>query len=179
MKTDDLLRNAEEAALRDSQNLNQLAQMPPNDLYAALAHRTIAVANQVAPPQAQDNDDNLRAVSVPLIMSFGTPLDTESLTRDAIAVELGKRIFWRWSQTLHDFACEPSKADADLARRLLDSVTGRGNGTAIVAAVLAGYFAVNAGVAAVVAALITKLIWAPAADEVCKAWTEQLRKGQS
>ena len=45
-----------------------------------------------------------------------------------------------------------------------------GGGTALVAAVLVGYFGVYPSVAAVIAALLIKLIVAPAAEEACQTW---------
>ena len=173
MAVDEIYRTAELRAKQQSKILNQLVRTPEADLYAALAFRAKQIPAEVSP--VEDLDDSMRT-ALAFSGSFGVALDPDSLTRDKATVELGKRIFQRWSRTLHDFACKPTREDAKLSRRLLTAITGHSNGTAIIAAVLAGTFAVSAPVAAIIAALVTKLVVAPAAEEVCKEWSKALKK---
>jgi hypothetical protein len=90
------------------------------------------------------------------------------------AVELGKKIFARWNRTLNEFACKPNSEDANLQNQLIGALTGKEGGTAVIAGLMITSFGASPAVAAVVAALLVKLVLAPAAKEVCNAWSDAL-----
>ena len=87
---------------------------------------------------------------------------------------LGNRIFLRWAQAAHDFACAPNADDKGLADKLKFALTGQAGGVAMIAGVIVGAFGISPVTAALIAALLVKLIIAPTADEVCKTWAAAL-----
>lgn len=168
---------AAEQLARSSRALNDLARRGDSDLYALLATHVECTCY----PPVERADLALRARDQYVYLSSGkesapNPFDQEydpdRFPRSARLVELGHRVFWRWNQTLHSFACSPTNADREMKRSLLEALTGQGGGAAIIAAVLVASFGVNAAVAAAVATLMVRLIFLPAADESCKLWSE-------
>jgi hypothetical protein len=114
----------------------------------------------------RDTDGNLRGV-LP---------SSDDLVRSGAAVALGKKIFTRWSKAFHDFLCAPSQDDKDLRDRVLQAIFDKKTGgTAIVAGALVAAFALSPITAGLIAALIMRLIVAPAADGICEAWTDSLQ----
>jgi hypothetical protein len=104
-------------------------------------------------------------------LSFDAPVDKDDLVRGPELFELGQRIFWRWSGTLHRFICSPSGDDADVKSQLLEAIGSKGGGlTALTAGILVSSFGVSPAIAAVVAALLLKLVFQPAGDEICEFW---------
>jgi hypothetical protein len=163
MDSDELLRAAAQKqtdlANNEAKRLDALLNQREPDLYSLLAARiTEPVAGSAA---ANDR--------------FRGRIDLDELDRSTAAVELGKRIFARWSRALHDFLCSPSTEDKNLRDDMLQAIFSKqGGGVAIIAGGLVATFGASPAIAAVVAALLVKLIMAPAVDEVCKAWAETL-----
>jgi hypothetical protein len=103
------------------------------------------------------------------------PIDRDGLPRDSAAIAVGRRILARWSRTMHDFLCKSGGDEEDLRERLFNAITGRdGGATALLAGTLVAAFGASPGVAAIVAALLMKLVIAPAQDELCQAWAAAL-----
>jgi len=94
------------------------------------------------------------------------------------ARELGKRIYSRWSRTLHDFLCAPSTEDKDLTDKVWAALAKQGGAVAALSAVLVSAFGLAPATAAIVAALVMKLVVTPAGNEVCKFWSEKLEAAQ-
>ncbi|KAA1054454.1 hypothetical protein [Azospirillum argentinense] len=170
MDHDDLLRSAVATSMRAKRALDDLQDQSPDDLYRSLAAQ-VAAASSEAPSsasfvptgQAQISDDDLRR---------GPQADDLRRGQD---IELGKRIFQRWNRTLHEFVCKPNTADQDLRAKLVGALTGtEGGGVALVAGILVAAFGASPAVAAIVAALLIKLVVAPAADEICQVWAAAL-----
>ncbi len=89
--------------------------------------------------------------------------------------ELGRRVLRRWNRELYRVACGGESEDGKDRESILKAL-GIGDvalGGAI-AAVLIGSFGVAPAVATVVGALIVKRLGAPAADEICKFWSESI-----
>ena len=154
---DDLFRSAEISWQESSTQLEVFARVPIADLYAALVSRV------------QDEATGKKLHSEQRV-------NFEELERGSSEAELGKRIFRRWSKALHDFTCSSSMDEKDVRDRLINAISGKeGGGVALIAATLVGAFGVSPAVAAVIAALVSRLIIAPAADEVCQAWAKSLQ----
>ena len=106
---------------------------------------------------------------------YRSSVDPDDLQRGPAASELGRRIFLRWSHALHDFTCKPREEDKALQEQIIQAIFDKnGGGVALLAAGLVTAFGVSPAISAVVAALIVKLIVAPAMDELCKVWDEQI-----
>jgi hypothetical protein len=177
-QSDELLRSVEESLQSESHNLDALVEISVDDLYAAagLRARNALVARAA---QVINADELARGGQSRLAQLFDTKLVVDALSRNEDEKNLGKRIFRRWNRTLHDFACNANAEDRDLKDKLLSAISMKtGGGTAVVAAVLAGYFLVSPPLAAVLAALLIKLILVPAGQEVCQAWAGALNAGE-
>jgi len=89
---------------------------------------------------------------------------------------LGRRIFKRWNREAHNLMCGADPDDAQGRKQLRDAL-GLGD-VAFAAALTSVLISVGLApaIATVVAALAVKRFFAPAADEICKAWTESLAK---
>jgi hypothetical protein len=171
MENDELFRTTEAAARQSSGALEKLTHGSQEDLYAALVLRIKNASGGSAKLNVDDQSRGAVATG-----SFDAPLDIDDLPRDKETTTVGKLIFRRWSRVLHNFACNSESEDADLRDRLLNAISGKsGGGVALVAAMLVASFGLSPAVAAVIAALLAKLIVAPAADEVCKAWGKTLQ----
>jgi hypothetical protein len=75
---------------------------------------------------------------------------------------------------LHQFCCVPDKEELDVRAKLLAGLTGKEGGAAVIAGMLVATFGASPAVAAIVAALLLKIVVAPALDEVCQAWRKSL-----
>lgn len=159
MSADDLLRSYSQENASSAGRVSSLVGKPEGDLYALLASRA----------SMQD------AGSVDLDDRFRTSYDTDELNRGP-AIELGKRIFARCSRAAHDFCCNPSGEDKELRDKMLNAIFSKeGGGVALLAGGLVAAIGLSPAVAALVAALLVKLIIAPTAAEVCSAWGEALK----
>jgi hypothetical protein len=105
-----------------------------------------------------------------------TAIDPDRLPRDSATIALGRRIVARWSRTMHEFLCGGGgEEEEDLRRRLMAALTGRDGGApALLAGTLVAAFGASPAVAALVAALLMKLVIAPAKDELCRSWAASL-----
>lgn len=157
MTEDDLLRSAIGAAEQAGDRLRTLSVQDENDLYAALAQRLGRISERE-----------------PTSFAFDTSFDTDDLLRDDATIGLGKRIFRRWNGALHQFACKSDKEDQDLRTRLLNALTGSEGGAAVIAGVLVAAFGASPAVAAIIAALLLKIVIKPATEEICDAWAKSL-----
>ncbi|OKO83554.1 hypothetical protein [Bradyrhizobium sp. NAS96.2] len=159
MSSDDLLRSFVEQHKGEAHQVASLVTKSESDLYALLASRVSTPAAGIGDP-----DDRFRTES-----------DPDDLERGA-AVELGKRIFFRCSQAAHDFCCSPGDQDRKLRDEMLSAIFSKeGGGIALLAGALVTAFGLSPAVAAVVAALLVKIIVAPTIAEVCSAWGNALK----
>ena len=152
MDSKDLFRSATRAASRSTESLKNLDE---DALYAALA---VATSGQI--------EGSLEVSSL--------DRSVRNLPRGKGPSSLGKKIFQRWSRTLHDFCCNPTSADKKERDQLVKALTGQGGGTAVITAILMSTFAMSPVVAPIIAALLVRLIIAPAANELCIAWDKSL-----
>ncbi len=159
MDTDDLIRSATKSAKSADDALRALSHRSNEDLYAALAMR---VGNTV--------DDQYRGAT-----GFNVPFDADELRRDSESVNIGWRVFARWNRALHQFVCQPEGEDAKIRDQLLRALTGKEGGIAVIAGILVATFGASPAVAALVAALLVRILVVPAADEVCRSWASSIR----
>jgi hypothetical protein len=158
----DLIQAAERIATENSTAVAALQQSSEPDLLAALAQRV------------------QEATSGSVTIARMTPIDPDRLPRDSATLAIGRRIFQRWSRATHDFLCNSGGADEDLRERLISAITGRdGGATALLAGALVVAFGASPAVAAIVAALLMKLVVAPAKDELCASWAASLAESTS
>jgi hypothetical protein len=148
--------------------LDRLGERAPDDLLAALVvadkrdynHRsqeTVGKHVRVERPSDLINDDDLE--------------------RGPDVSALGKRIFWRWSSALHDFACVGKGENKDLRAKVVRAVTGNGAGSvAFLAAFLSVHFNLSAAESALISALTVRLLGKPALEEVCETWSRSLKE---
>ena len=160
MSSDDLLRSRANAAAQATDVTDIALAQSEDTLYALLA------ANLLDGGAA---DHRTRSA-----------FDTDDLMRSEATVQLGRRVFARWSRALHDFLCTPGAEDQQLRERLLNAIFARdGGGVAIVSGGLVAAFGLSPGVAAIVATLVVKLVVAPAQGELCEAWGQSLARGRT
>jgi hypothetical protein len=96
--------------------------------------------------------------------------------RRARSQSLGRRVFQRWSNVLHQFVCRPTKEDKALRTSILIAMTVRdASGINALAHVLSDSFGLTAQLAVLIAALLVRLVIASAAEEVCQAWAKTLK----
>ncbi|WP_194456316.1 hypothetical protein [Bradyrhizobium sp. CCBAU 53421] len=159
MSSDDLLRSFVDQHKGEARQVASLVDKSENDLYALLASR---VSTPGAGMGAADD-------------RFRTQFDPDDLERGP-AIDLGKRIFFRCSQAAHEFCCSPGDQDRKLRDQMLNAIFSKeGGGIALLAGGLVTAFGLSPAVAAVVAALLVKIIVAPTIKEVCSAWGEALK----
>jgi hypothetical protein len=160
MNEDDLYRSAVANAVAAEEDLSKLSAYSSADLFAALAERT-------------------RSATMGMNANgFGTPINIDDLPRDGATSDLGRRIFRRWSRAFHQFICTPDRNDSSARDRLVRALTGKESCTAVIAGMLVASFGASPAVAAVVAALLLKLIFDPAKAEVCETWGTWLEQNQ-
>jgi hypothetical protein len=159
MGEDEIIRTAVQHATRESHSFEKLQADTKEDLYVALA-RSIADVASLDPAHTKFHR-----------------YETDDLMRNSASLDLGKRIFQRWNRALHEFACTPDKEDEDIRRKLLNAIAGKEGGAAVIAGIMAGTFGVSPVVAAIVAALLLKVIINPALDEVCQLWAKEISDG--
>jgi len=159
MSSDDLLRSLAEKHAGEASRVSSLVSKPENELYALLASRALEPDSGVG-----SADDRFRTV-----------YDVDDLQRGP-AVELGKRIFTRCSRATHDFCCAPGDEDKKLRDQMLNAIFSKdGGGVALLAGGLVAAFGLSPAIAALVAALLVKIIIAPTTAEICSAWGASLR----
>lgn len=157
MNADDLLRCASNEYAARAASAEDLIQRQESDLFQLLA-ATVSGSNTLV----GSADDRFR-----------TEISSDDLVRSPEALALGKRIFFRWSIAFHSFVCDSGGEDKELRTELASAIFGKGGGAAaIIAGSLVAAFGLSPAIAALVAALLLKLIVAPAADELCSTWTK-------
>jgi len=159
MVTDDTLRSLATKHANEASKVASLVSKPENELYALLAARTSERIGIVG-----SSDDKFR-----------TAYNRDDLMRGPPS-ELGKRIFMRCSRAAHDFCCSPSDEDRNLQNQMLNAIFSKdGGGVALLAGGLVAAFGLSPAIAAVVAALLVKIVVAPTAQELCAAWGATLK----
>jgi hypothetical protein len=157
MADTDLLQAAERIAAQNQAVVVSLQNSTEPDLFAALAQRV---------QEATQGSSGIARM---------TAIDLDRLPRDSATVALGRRILARWSRATYDFLCKSGGSDDDLRHRLMSALTGReGGAPALLAGTLVAAFGLSPAVAALVAALLMKLVIAPAKDELCQSWAAAL-----
>jgi hypothetical protein len=162
MPTDQRIETAIKKASAAADNLQRLQKQSEPNLFVGLALRT---------EQTIEQRD--------IALTFDAPLRIDDLPMDRELQSLGRRIFLRWSRTLHQFVCVPDKEDADIRERLLSALTGAEGGAAVIAGVLVACFGASPANAAIIAALLLKIIIVPAGAELCEAWKKTLSQSAS
>jgi hypothetical protein len=158
----DLIQTAERIATENDKVVAALQRCSEPDLLAALAQRV------------------QEATSGSVTIARMAPIDPDRLPRDSATLAIGRRILLRWSRVTHDFLCTSGGEDEDLRKRLMSALTGRdGGATALLAGSLVAAFGASPAVAAIVAALLMKLVVAPAKDELCQSWATSLAASTS
>jgi hypothetical protein len=143
----------------EAERVLSLVDKPEGDLYALLASRVSETDSGVG-----GADDRFR-----------TEYDPDDLERGP-AADLGKRIFVRCSRAAHQFCCTPGTEDKELRDQMLKAIFSKeGGGIALLAGGLVAAFGLSPAIAAIVAALLVKLIIAPTAAEVCAEWENTLK----
>lgn len=157
-----LLQTAERIAAENNDVVDSLQNGDEPDLLAALAGQVREAA-----------------VGSPGIARMAV-IDSDLLPLDGATVAFGRRVLARWSRTMHDFLCKSGGEDEDLRQRLMSALTGRdGGAAALLAATMVVAFGASPSVAALVAALLMKLVIAPAKDELCQSWAASLKLGNA
>jgi hypothetical protein len=157
-----LLQVAERVAANNQGVIASLQNSKEPDLLAALAQRV------------QDTADGSAGIA------RMAAIDLDRLPRDSATIAVGRRILARWSRTMHDFLCTSGGDEEDLRQRLMKAITGRdGGATALLAGTLVAAFGASPAVAALVAALLMKLVIAPATDELCSSWAASLESTEA
>jgi hypothetical protein len=158
---DRLLEQYALAWAREAATAANLAGVTTNDeLYALLAAR-------VSDPQE----------------TFGTPedrfrakFDPATLPRGPAVFEVGKRIFRRSAAALHSFLCDPTEEDKQLQEKIKAALVSKDTSSiAIIAGGLMAIFGMGAASAAVVAALLVRIIVASTIEVLCQVWDEQIK----
>jgi len=161
MNLDDLTRSTFDRS-KASLTAIDLQGTSEDELYRMLA--TAASAHPVQLGFQFDVDDLKRSA------------DVDSAQRHEEWKAFGKRLLLRWSRALHDFVCTNADEDRDLKDKIRNALTAGAGSTAVLAAGITTAFGLAPAVAAIIAALLVRLIVAPAHEEVCSTWTEWLSK---
>lgn len=139
------------------------------------------------------NAENLLNIDVPDLLSalatrvttpsamFATPGDRYGITtaagqgtRSGPMVEVGKKVALRCAQALHDFICN-SDDSAQLRDKLVSAIVSKDVGAVgIIAGGLVAIIGMAPAVAAVVAAVIVKVVVIPTTDVICEQWDSAL-----
>jgi hypothetical protein len=155
-----------------------------------LFREIISLPPQVLLPEGSVSEDEMyvmlaRAVretsALPPLSPSATNID--DLPRDGTASQLptalrdlGRRIFLRWSRALHDFLCSEGGENSTLRGKLFEALLGKGGGAAAISAIMMSTFGVSPAIAVLVATLLTKIIIAPAQEEICAVWLISLKQ---
>jgi hypothetical protein len=159
---DELLERYAESWAKDAASVTNLTNVPTNqELFALLAARA-------SDPQEAFGTPGDR---------FGTKFDPAILPKGPSVFEVGRRIFLRQAAALHRFLCAPDEEDKELRNRIKAALVSRDVGAvAIIAGSLVAAFGMGAAAAAIVAALLVRIIVVPTADALCEVWDEQIKE---
>lgn len=148
---DSLVRSTAEQTLRSSAT-GKLAALDENGLYELLARRAL--------PKSPGG------------------IDAQFRSRphgDGELAEFGKRLFYRWSKALHEFVCSSSEGDKELQDSVRKAFGLKEGGAAMIGGVLVAAFGLQPAIAAVIAALLLRIVVAPAKEELCATWQASLK----
>lgn len=157
--------------------------MSRDDLLRSLAQKHSGEATRATSLIGKDEDE-LYQMLASSVSAAGIPTGSvDDRFRDAYdelergpAIELGKRIFARCSRAAHEFCCSPGEEDKMLRDQMLKVIFSKDtSGVALLAGGLVAAFGLSPAIAAVVSALLVKLVVAPTAQEVCSTWGASLR----
>jgi hypothetical protein len=156
---DDILRSGKQLR-RIKADLTALTMHSTPDLFAELANAAVGSETE----QTDRGDDHQ-------LRGRGTP---SAVSRTGGST-LGARIFYRWSESLHHFVCNPKPKDRALQRKIFAAVVGHGGTPTALVAVLIGHFALPAGIAMIIATILIRLLGKPTRDELCATWKSSLQ----
>ena len=157
MSFDDLVRGAGENA---RSNIATAFKLDEHDLYRELGihSRDLAVTG-IAPLSADD-----------------FPRGRSSKLEDSELSTLGRQIFRRWCASLHELVCGTDAEDNDLRQQILHVISGsKETLAAVISGILVTAFGTTPIIAALVAALLIKIVITPAGDRICAFWSERLK----
>jgi hypothetical protein len=156
--TEELIEAANEAAARAKKAVEKLKNYSEPDLFLVLNLRVTDLEKEVGQ------------------QAFDLPIDPDRFPRGPGFQQLGKRIYLRWSQSLHSLVCKDGAENRDIRNQILSALSLKdGGGAALIAGFLVTLFGVSPAIAAVVAVLIVRLIVQPAGVEICKSWEDALK----
>jgi hypothetical protein len=96
--------------------------------------------------------------------------ETEMGMKDELR-NLGARILRRWNREAYELVCGGRAADTQVRSSLTRALgIGQVEATALLSVTLVTHLAVPAALAAVIAAIVIKRFFSPAAEEVCARW---------
>ena len=138
-----------------------LSKADAKNLYANLGAYSIAFVDDAA-------KFSHPAVSVSVDVSVAGPLDD--------AVDLGKRILRRWSNTIYELVCGGADIDPEARKTILSAlkVNSPEALAAAITGVLISAFSVAPAIAVVVGVLFGKVLFPAAGQEACTFWKERL-----
>jgi len=159
-RPDQLLREYASMHAADAARTNELLKInDPDTLFAMLASRVSIPSAMFGTPADR----------------YGTKIDEGEVTRSGPMIELGKRVFARCSAALHDFLCKPSEQDEQLRDNLINALVNRDIGaTSVIAGGLVVLLGMTPAAAAVVAAILVKVVVIPTAGVLCDEWDARI-----
>lgn len=141
--------------------MENLLNYDEEQLYAELAVRKNLVEND----PANAGSFNLQA----------THDETSMMGARDVLVELGQRLFRRWSVEAHNVVCGSGAADDEDRKKIAEAFgVDQMMAGAAVAAFLVSSFGMAPAIAAVVAALAMRRFFRPGYEEFCKVWKKHL-----
>lgn len=139
--------------------IRNLLQSDENQLLEELGMRTAAIAKDISKAGSFE----------PQVVYDAADMGPKDMLRKA-----GNRIFSRWNKEAYKLLCGKDPDDSKQRTELTNAI---GLGDVAVAAALTSalvYIGAAPALAAIIAAIIVKRFFAPALDEFCEIWKENL-----
>lgn len=184
--------DAAAGAVGQLSNLERLASQHAEEFISKWAQKENRFAEDMDPSDAKDKvlDELMAEIALRIHATRRTPEDVASfypaIDPDEIPhppkedmIEIGKRICRAWNRELYYFLCKEdyAKNEKDLIVRAL--AQGREAGAiSILASIMVGQLGTSMALAIPISAVIIRLFFVPAGQELCMFWHEKLQESK-
>jgi hypothetical protein len=146
---------------QDAIGADALREIDLNELFGLLAARVTIPTSMFATPGDR----------------YGTKFNQGDLARSGPMIDLGKRVFLRCASALHEFLCKSTDSDIQVRENLIQAIVGKEVGaTGVIAGGLVALFGMGPAAAAVVAAILVRVVVVPTVDVLCEEWDASLAR---
>jgi hypothetical protein len=160
-RSEQLLQEYAAKHAQDARGADALREIDLNELFGLLAARVTIPTAMFATPGDR----------------YGTKFNRGDLARSGPMIDLGKRVFLRCADALHEFLCKSTDSDVQVRESLIQAIIDKEVGaTGVIAGGLVAVFGMGPAAAAVVAAILVRVVVVPTVDVLCDEWDASLAR---